>query len=161
MTKPSTALFVCALLLFPFAFDNFELPKQLVLSLACIAFAARPNVPWNAPDVRLVLGWLLVALFAAAFSESPWLSVAGVEGSRGGWLSLGVFAGWYFFVRGSNGSVAGAACAAAWPIAAWAWLQQSGHDPVPWSSEASWCGAVRPFSSLGHPALSHGELVSR
>ncbi|MFT3839163.1 MAG: O-antigen ligase family protein [Myxococcaceae bacterium] len=145
-------LFAAALMLLPVAFDNFELPKQLVLALACVVFAARAQVPWSAPDVRLLSGWMLVALFAAAFSQAPLLSVSGVEGSRGGLVSVVLFAGWYLFARSSAGSVAGAACLVVWPIALWAWLQYFGRDPIPWVAEASWCGAMRPFATLGHPA---------
>lgn len=142
MTGPRASgvwLAVAAGCFFPFAVDNFELPHQLVLALgACLAVWRRPRVPAAVLRAVALVGGLAVLTTVTSLSWSL---------SLGALVTTAVIAA--FAVGG--GPAPGPLLVVVWPICGWAWLQRLGHDVVRWSDRASWCGEVRPFSTLGHP----------
>ena len=133
-------LALAALTFFPFSIDSFELPHQLVLALGAMVLAYRPREVPRAFGVALAL-ILGAAVLTTLTSESRAFSTPGL-------ISLGVLAGFGLVSAELSWRPV---LWATWPIAAWAFAQALGFDPIEWSDAARWCGGVRPFATLGHP----------
>ncbi len=140
MRHAGSWLALAALTFFPFSVDNFELPHQLVLVVGALVLSYRPRLV----SVQLVVCLALIvgaASISTITSQSPAFSTPGL-------ISLLVLAG---FALVSEDLSWRPVLWTTWPLAAWAFAQGLGVDPVSWSDAARWCGGVRPFSTLGHP----------
>jgi O-antigen ligase len=146
-------LVAVTLLFFPLGADNFELPRQLLLAVATLWLGWRwRDVPRAA--LLAAAAVLAVATLSTVTSSAVWVSLMGSDASRGGLLSLAVWAAWFCVAAAAARDTpwrGQALCLCVWPVAAYALVQRLGFDPLSWSSVATWCGALRPFSILGHP----------
>lgn len=133
-------LALAALTVFPFSTDNFELPRLLVLALGALVLSYR-QLSVSREYVQCAVLILGAAVLTTFTSQSPTLSTPGL-------ISLLII---FAFGLVSEGLSWRPVLWTTWPIAGWALLQGVGLDPVRWSESASWCGGVRPFSTLGHP----------
>jgi O-antigen ligase/Flp pilus assembly protein TadD len=133
-------LALAALTVFPFSFDNFELPHQVVLVLGALALSyGMREVPRAfAVALALVVG---AAVITTLTSRSSALSTPGLftllVAASFGLVSLDL--SWRLVLWTT------------WPIAAWAFAQGLGLDPIEWGDAARWCGGLRPFATFGHP----------
>ena len=134
-------LALSALFVFPFAVDNFEVPRLAVLAIGAAVLAYVTEV--SAPRALLIVLGLVVgaALITTVTSRAPAFSTPGLIG-------LFVIAAFGLFTERHSWRPV---LWTTWPIAAWAIAQGVGIDPVIWGDAARWCGGVRPFSTLGHP----------
>ena len=134
-------LALAALIVVPFAVDNFEVPRLVVLAIGAVVLAYVTEL--KAPRALLiVLGLVLgAAVITTITSRAPAFSAPGL-------ISLVVLAA---FALAADQHSWRPVLWTTWPIAAWAIAQGLGLDPVDWSDAARWCGGVRPFSTLGHP----------
>jgi O-antigen ligase len=137
---PGLWLALGALTFFPFSLDSFELPHQVVLAAGALVAAL---VGARRSSGVLVAGAAVLALgvLTTLTSQAPWLSFDALVTL----LVVGSFA------LGAGPLDTRAVLWTTWPIAAWALVQATGHDPVQWADVARWCGGVRPFATLGHP----------
>lgn len=140
MTHAGGWLALAALAFVPFTFDHFEVPQQLVLALGVVVLSyTRKSLEVSrshALAIALVVGAALVTTFTSSAPALSWTAI----------LPLLIVSALSFSTAGFR-----LLFYAAWPIAAWALLQATGLDPFQWAQSASWCGGIRPFSTLGHP----------
>ena len=142
-------LALAALVFFPFATDNFELPHQLVLALGAVVLSNA------APRFVVPRPWLVVvALLGGAALISTLTSVAWSL-SLPGLISL-VTVGAFSLVAvpldaSRRRDVLVPVLWTTLPLAVWALVQGVGLDPFVWGDAARWCGGLRPFATLGHP----------
>lgn len=140
MTHAGGWLALAALTFIPFTFDHFDVPQQLMLALGVVVLSyTRKTIELSRAHlvvVALMVGAALVTSFTSNVPSLSWTA----------FLPLLVVAGLSFFANGFRPLLY-----VTWPIAAWALLQATGLDPFQWAQSASWCGGIRPFSTLGHP----------
>ncbi len=143
MSTPSRRGFLLAalsLFFFPLAADNFELPRQVILACAAVAGLAVAPAP-NRRTGALLGAWLALALVTTVFSQSPTLSLPAL-------ITIAVYA---CFCLSAFPFEPRPLLWASVPIALYAFTQRLGLDPLSWSEHATWQGAVRPLSTMGHP----------
>ena len=144
-TRAGGWLAALALVFVPFASERFETPRLVMVALAAVLLVSGARAPGRALS-GLLLAWVGVALVGTLSSASLALSfpalVAVVALAAFG-VGASAFEPWPLLV-------------VAWPIAGYALVQRAGVDPLPWTAQATWCGAVRPFSTLGHPGQLAG-----
>lgn len=138
MNAISRTLALACVVFVPFARDAFELPHAFVLA-AGVVLAGSSSV---SREVRWVFGALgFGAVVTTLTSVSPSLSFPGLVT----FLSVALFA------SGSTTLEWRGVVLASIPVSLWAVVQATGHDVFEWQDIASWCGGMRPFSTLGHP----------
>ncbi len=142
-------LALAALVFFPFATDNFELPHQLVLALGAVVLS------YAAPRFVVPRPWLgVVALLGSAAVISTVTSVSWSL-SLPGLISLVTVGAFSLVAVPLDASLRrDVLVPVLWttvPLALWALVQGVGLDPFVWGDAARWCGGLRPFATLGHP----------